>query len=242
VLKLLARHCGPTSRPFSETVKAWLNLVAQRRKLPGAFEKLAERTLGKGFPTAQRLETPLDQSAVFIWQTMLQAPQTVNRAQFPVPKEWLEKASQPMLRVVCAWSTPVNIALVDSWACRKVSLRVRPFGGENAALLGGGNARSGAYPLIVRLHDISPKVLEEKKLVITDSQWVIEVEYEEIGEYPPAMTVSVQQRVGVILELFDEGETEISPQASIQALPVSMDMLRLGVLQQPVETPIVIRT
>lgn len=239
VFKGLARHCGPTSKPFSETVKAWLNLVARRRTLKGAFEKLAERTLGKGFPTAERLETPIDQSAVFVWQTMLQAPQIVNRAQFPVPKEWLAKASKPMLRVVCAWSTPVNIALVDSWACRKVSIKVRPFGGE-AALRGGGNA-SGAYPLIDRQHDISPKSLEEK-FVINDSQWVIEVEYEQIGEYPPAMAVSSQQRVGVVLELFDAGEAAESPQAAIQALPVAMDMLRLGVLQQPIETPIVIRT
>jgi hypothetical protein len=108
-------------------------------------------------------------------------------------------------------------------------------------LRGGGNAR-GAYPLIDRLQDISPKVLEEKGFIIADSLWVVEVEYEEIGEYPPAMTVSSQQRVGVVLELFDAGETAVSPQSAIQALPVAMDMLRLSVLQQPIQTPIVLRT
>lgn len=241
VLKYLARHCAPTSAPFGATVKAWLHLVAKRPTLTGAFEKLAERTLGKGFPTAERLETPLDQSAVFIWQTMLQAPKNVNRAQFPVPKEWLSTAAKPTLRVVCAWNTPVNIALVDSWACRKVAVKVRPFGGENPALRGGGNARIGAYPLIDRQHDISPKVLEQS-YAITDSQWILEVEYDEIGEYPPAMTVSPQQRIGVVLELFDAGDTAMSPQAAIQALPVAMNMHRLGVLQQPMQTPILIRT
>jgi hypothetical protein len=240
VIKHLAQHCAPTTAPFSATVKAWLNLVARRPPLTGAFERLAQRTLGQGFPTAERLRAPIEHSAVFVWQTMLQAAKSVNRAQFPVPAEWLKKASVPTLRVVCAWSTPVNIALVDSWACRKVSLKVRPFGGE-AALRGGGNA-SGAYPLIDRRQDISPKVLEEKGFVVIDSLWVVEVEYEEIGEYPPAMTVSSQQRVGVVLELFDAGETETSPQAAIQAHPLAMGMLRLSVLQQPVQTPIVIRT
>lgn len=171
---------------------------------------------------------------------MLQTAKSVNRAQFPVPTEWLKKASAPILRVVCAWSTPVNIALVDSWACRKVALKVRPFGGE-AALRGGTNA-SGAYPLIDRLQDISVKALDEKGFAVADSSWVVEVEYEEIGEYPPAMTVSSQQRVGVVLELFDHGKSPTSPQESIQALPVAMDMLRLAVLQQPIQAPITIRT
>lgn len=239
VIKELAQHCAPTAAPFSATVKAWLNLVARRPPLTGAYERLAQRTLGRGFPTAERLRAPIEESAVFIWQTVLQAAKSVNRAQFPVPAEWLKKASMPTLRVVCAWSTPVNIALVDSWACRKVSLKVRPFGGE-VALRGGGNA-SGAYPLIDRRQDISLKVLEEKGFIVTDSLWVVEVEYEEIGEYPPAMTVSSQQRVGVVLELFDAGETATSPQAAIQALPIAMDMLRLSVLQQPIQTPIMIR-
>lgn len=240
VLKELARHCAPTSVPFSATVKAWLNLVARRPLLQGAFERLAQRSLGKGFPTAERVRAPLEHSAVFVWQTVLQAAKNVNRAQFPVPEEWLKKASAPMLRVVCAWSTPVNIALLDSWACRKVALKVRPFGGE-AALRGGGTAR-GAYPLIDRLLPISLKALEEKGFVVADSSWVVDVEYEEIGEYPPAMTVSSQQRVGIVLELFDDSESPTSPQASIQALPASMDMLRLAVLQQPIQTPITIRT
>jgi hypothetical protein len=170
---------------------------------------------------------------------MLQGPKSVSRVQFPVPVEWLMKAGAPYLRVVCAWNTPVNIALVESWACRKVLLKLRPFGSD-AALRGGGNA-DGGYPLINRLFDIQPHALTEKKFVISESLWIIEVEYEEIGEYPPAMTVSPQQRVGVVLELFDANEDPLSPQAAIQSLPVVADMSRLSVLQQPIQTPITIR-
>jgi hypothetical protein len=85
VIKHLTQHSAPTVPPFSATVKAWLNLVAQRPPLTGAFERLAQRTLGKGFPSAERLRAPIERSAVFVWQTMLQGARSVNRAQFPVP-------------------------------------------------------------------------------------------------------------------------------------------------------------
>ncbi len=239
-VKELAHRCAPGTSPFSATVRAWLHLLARRPPLQGAFEKLAQRTLGKGFPSAERILAPDEGSAVFVWQTVLAAPKSVNRAQFPVPVEWLRKAAAPALRVVCAWNTPVNIALRDSWACRKVSLRVRPFGG-NAALRGLGNAR-GAYPMINRSYDLAPAALEKDSFVVSDAPWIFEVEYEEIGEYPPAMTVSSQQRVGVVLELTDEGETPTSPQPFVQALPVAVDMMRLSVLQQPIQPPVTIRS
>jgi len=107
VVKELARRCAPGTSPFSETVKAWLYFLAQRDLLQGAFEKLARRTLGKGFPSAERILKPDESSAVLVWQTMLSAASIVNRAQFPVPLDWLKKASAPVLRVVCAWSTSV---------------------------------------------------------------------------------------------------------------------------------------
>jgi hypothetical protein len=238
--KELARRCAPGTSPFSATVKAWLHLLARRPELPGAFEKLAQRTLGKGFPTAERIFVPDEKSAVFVWQTMLPAAKIVNRAHFPVPVEWLRKASAPVLRVVCAWSTPVNIALVDSWACRKVTLKVRPFGADDA-LRGVGNA-SGAYPLLDRGYGLAPATLGKKGFVVSDAPWIFEVEYDEIGEYPPAMTVSSQQRVGVVLELRDAGETPASPQPFVQALPVAVDMVRLSVLQQPIQPPVTLRT
>lgn len=239
-VKELARRCAPGTSPFSATVKAWLHLLAQRPSLQGAFEKLAQRTLGKGFPSAERILTPNETSAVFVWQTMLPAPKIVNRAQFPVPPEWLKTASAPVLRVVCAWSSPVNIALRDSWACRKVTLKVRPFGAKDA-LRGTGNA-NGAYPLLDRQYDLAPSTLEKKNFVISDTPWVFEVEYEEIGEYPPAMTISSQQRVGVVLELMDAGEAPTSPQPFVQALPIAANMTRLSVLQQPVQPPVTIRS
>ncbi len=117
---------------------------------------------------------------------------------------------------------------------------MRPFGGDDA-LRGVGNA-SGAYPLLDRHYDLAPAALEEKGFSVSEAPWVFEVEYDEIGEYPPAMTVSSQQRVGVVLELVDMGETPTSPQAFVQALPVAVDMARLSVLQQPIQTAITIRT
>jgi hypothetical protein len=133
----------------------------------------------------------------------------------------------------------VNVALVDSWGCRKVGIKVRPFGATEA-LLGGGTA-AGAYPLIDREWDVSPAVLREKGFAVADSSWTIECEYEEIGEYPPAMAVSVQQRVGVVFELWDAAEKPVSPQAFVQALPVAIELDRLSVLQQPFEVPITIK-
>ncbi len=235
----LARRCGGQTIPFAGTVKAWMALVAQRPKLSGQYERLASRTLGRGLPTAQRLHLPIDRSAVFVWQVVLQGPSAVARVQFPLPRDWLEHASAPRFRVVAAWNTPVNAALLDSWGCRKVGIKVRPFGATEA-LLGGGTAH-GSYPLIDRAFDIRPSRLVEKGFEITDSAWVLECEYEEVGEYPPAMTVSNQQRVGVVVELWDDAEQPVSPQAFIQRLPVALELDRLSVLQQPFEIPIIIK-
>jgi hypothetical protein len=235
----LARHCGGQTVPFAGTIKAWMNLVAVRASLKGSFERLALRTLGRGFPTVKRLQQPFPSSAVFVWQTVLQAPKSVSRVQFPVPLSWLTKAGAPRLRVVAAWNSPVNAALVDSWACRKVSIKIRPFGAEEA-LRGGGTA-SGAYPLIDRDFDVHPSTLTARGYSPTDALWMLEAEYEEIGEYPPAMTISPQQRVGAVLELSDASEEPHSPQAYVQALPLAVGLDRLSVLNGPLQAPITIK-
>jgi len=235
----LVQRCGGQTIPFAGTVKAWMALVAQRPKLSGQYERLALRTLGRGLPTARRLQVPLDRSAVFVWQVVLQGPKTVSRVQFPLPRDWLTRASAPRFRVVAAWNTPVNAALLDTWGCRKVGIKVRPFGATEA-LLGGGTAH-GSYPVIDRVFDISASLLAEKGFEITDSAWVLECEYEEVGEYPPAMTVSPQQRVGVVVELWDAAERPVSPQPFVQELPVALQLDRLSVLQQPFEVPITIK-
>jgi hypothetical protein len=157
----------------------------------------------------------------------------------PVPLGWLRQASSPRFRAVASWNTPVNAALSDLWGCRKVGIKVRPFG-ATAALLGGG-AAAGSYPLVDRTFDISLRTLAEKKFEPVDADWVLECDYEEVGEYPPAMTISNQQRVGVVVELWDEAEQPVSPQAFVQALPVALELNRLSVLQHPLEVPVVIK-
>lgn len=239
VCQELARHSGPQTGPFAGTVKAWLNLVARRPPLSGPHERLAKRTLGRGLPSAQRLRTPDLGSAVFVWQSLLQAAGTVSRVRIPVPLEWLKSAIHPQLRVVAAWNGPVNMALADSWACRKVGIKVRPFGAEEA--LRGGGVAHGGYPLIDRSFDIALATLNEKKFRISDDLWVLEAEYEEIGEYPPAMTVSPQQKVGVVIELVDVGESPVSPQSYVQALPIAAELDRLSAVSSPILTPITIR-
>lgn len=239
IFQELVQRCGAHTVPFAGTVKAWMALVASRPKLAGQFEKLAQRTLGRGLPTVQRLRQPRPQSAVFIWQVVLQGPKTVARVQCPVPREWLLAASEPRLRVVAAWNTPVNSALSDLWGCRKVGIKVRPFG-ASAALRGVG-AADGSYPLIDRNFDIKPSRLAEKDFEISDASWVLECEYEEVGAYPPAMTISAQQRVGVVVELWDGAEQPESPQPYVQALPVAAQLDRLSMLQRPLEAPITIK-
>lgn len=235
----LARHTGPNTVPFAGTVKAWLHLVATRPPLSGSHEKLAKRTLGRGLPSALRLKAPIPNSAVFVWQTVLQAPETVARVRVPVPLEWLKNAGQPRFRVVASWNGPVNMALADSWACRKVGIRVRPFGAKEA-LRGGGRAHGG-YPLIDRNFDIHPDNLEPE-FTLTDELWVLEADYEEIGEYPPGMTISPQQRIGAVIELVDEAEAPVSPQSYVQALPIAAELDRLSAMATPLMTPIAIRT
>jgi len=239
VLKGLARYCPPGVRPFTATAKAWLNLVANRLPLRGALERLAQRTLGKGFATAERLWAPRPESAVFLWQTVLQMPGSISRVHLPIPLDWLNHAKAPSLRIVAAWETPVNSALTGSWGCRKVNLRLRPFG-DIQALRGSGNA-VGTYPLIDRTFNLHPDHLKEKLFSLSENNWIVEVDYEEVGEYPPAMTFSPQQRVGVAIELLDADEDPVSPQVVLQALPIAQEMTRLSVLQQPIQTPIIIR-
>jgi hypothetical protein len=132
------------------------------------------------------------------------------------------------------------MALADSWACRKVGIRVRPFGGEEA--LRGGGGTHGGYPIIDRMFDIHPDKLEEKKFTLSGDLWILEADYDEIGEYPPGMTVSPQQRVGAVIELFDADASPESPQSYVQALPIASELDRLSAIAAPLMTPIAIRS
>lgn len=237
----LRERCPPGTAPFAATVKAFLHLTANRPKLPKRLEDLAKRTLGVGFPRAQRLKAPPPESAVFVWQTALPQPRIEHRVQFPIPLTWLQTAKQPVLRVVCAWLTPVNDALADgSWATRAVTMHVLPFG-RAAALRGSGITR-GHYPLLDREFDLSPDALQAKGFELVDQNWVIGVSYQVLGPDMPAMAVQPVQRVGLVLELRDDSSEPVSPQSAIQALPIAAHLDVLPVYNSPVGVQISVQT
>jgi hypothetical protein len=238
----LQRHCGPGILPFAATVKAFMALVARHvcpGGHPGTVESLAERTLGRGRPSHDRLLSPSSRSAVFMWQGTLERVGHIARIQLPVPRQWLARAESPRLRVVCAWNTPAFAGAKDVWACRRVSLQLR-------ATLGGKALRTrgvgvGAYPLIDRTYDLTAAHLKAVEIAPKADDWVLELDYAEVAPYPPGLRVDDQQRVGVVVELFDESDIE-SPQAHVQALPAAHTMIHLGGLKQPVWAPIRILT
>jgi hypothetical protein len=151
----------------------------------------------------------------------------------PVPGDWLKEAGTPRVWVVCAWNTPTSAGAPEIWACRKVTVQLRPTLDADA-LRGEGNA-SKAYPLIDRVYNVG--------IADHDSdEWVLEIAYQDVAPYPLPMRVDDQQRVSIALELFDEGDPAVSPQAALQILPMTETMIRLGGTRQPIWSPIKIPT
>lgn len=243
LLRDLQRFCPPGVQPFASTVKAFLHLVARPETLPGnlssAARTLASRTLGHGRPSAERLLAPSRETAVFLWQGTLEGPGHSARVRVPLPRDWLRQAEAPQIRVVCAWNAPVNAAAPEVWACRKVSVQLRPDLDADAPR--GRGTASGAYPMIDKVYEMSAERLKKLGGAPTD-EWVLEVAYEDIAPYPPLMRVDEQQRVSVAFELSDEGATRVSPQAAVQAMSLTATMIQLGGMKQPVWSPIKIPT
>lgn len=235
----LAQYC-PDQRPFAATVRAWLTLVAQRPEFTGSLEKLAKRTIGRGFPSFERIRLPNAERVVFIWQTMLESPGSTARVTVPVPRAWLARASAPRLRLVVAWLTPVNAALTESWACRKVGAQLRVGIDADLPALRTGPGAVGAYPISDRVFDISSQQLLQANQTPTGDLWSLSVSYEDLGPVPVGMEFAMQQRVGVAIELWDSSEKPVSPQGAVQALNIP-NMTRLSVLQSPILVPIVVR-
>ena len=185
LLRDLQRFCPPGVQPFASTVKAFLHLVARpeapRPSLTPAARTLASRTLGHGRPSAARLVSPKEGTAVFLWQGTLEGPGHSARVRIPLPGEWLRDAKAPRVRVVCAWNSPVNAGAPEIWACRKVNLQLRPSLDADAPR-GRGNA-SGAYPLLDKVYDMSADRLKELGVELTD-EWVLEIAYEDVAPYP----------------------------------------------------------
>ena len=209
----LQKWCPPGVDPFASTVRAFLALVARHEApystLTPAARVLAKRTLGLGRPRADRLVSPRAETAVFLWQGMLEGPGRGARIRVPVPRDWLKEAKAPQVRIVCAWNTPVNASAPNVWACRKVGVQLRPSIDDDA-LPAEGKA-TGAYSLIDKTYDLSTEHLEKLKIKLDKDELVLEVSYQETAPYPPSMTIDEHQRVSLVWELVDESVPNVSP-------------------------------
>jgi hypothetical protein len=150
-------------------------------------------------------------------------------------------AKKPMLRIIGAWESPVNAAVENIWASRKVKAQLRPA--PTVEALASRDRRSHAsYPLLDRSFDLSADALRDKGVVPPSGDvWVLEVSYEQIAEHLATIEFSQHQRVGFAMELVDEGERPQSPQAAMQALPQAVSMVRLTIPENRIANPIVIK-
>jgi hypothetical protein len=225
-LALLQARCPPGSRPFSALAKAVMALRATRSPLPKTHHKLADLTLGFGSVTLEDIEPAVDERAMFLWQGILSSDDEKLTVELPLPGTWLREAKSPILRTVLAWDTPVNPAVEDIWACRHVTMTLRPANGHGS--LSSSDRNTKGYPLAERRYDLSDK---NGSALIDGDFCLAELSYTNLGMAPyPAglLEFSPQQRVAIAYELLDESETRTSPHAAIQSLPVSATLDRLS--------------
>lgn len=71
---------------------------------------------------------------------------------------------------------------------------------------------------------------------------VLEVAYQETAPYPPSMTIDEHQRVSLAWELLDDSVPTVTPQVSVQVLPIARTMIQLGGMKQPIWSPIKVPT
>jgi hypothetical protein len=234
-IKVLEGVCEPGARPYAATVRAFLAATAVEPVSAEAVAPLVKRTLGYGTARSKRLEEPLGETAVLLWQGALEDKNDVARIQIPIPKDWLKEASIPKVRLVIAADVPVNAAVSQIWASRKLVARLRPHP-EARALRGKLNAIDN-YTLVGREYDLSRIDIDELETDI----WILALSYEEVADYLPSMAFPSQQRVAFAAELFDEDEYQSSPQPFLQAMAFTKTMTRLSVPPTVARVPIVLR-
>ncbi len=236
-LERLQRVCDRGAQPFAVTVKAFLALTATPPLNDPAVRELAERTLGRGQASARRLNVPSAGTGVMIWQGVLEDDKDIARIQVPIPHAWLEEADQPYLKLIVAWDPPVNAAVKQLWATRDISARLKMHPEAPAQRTARLKAH-GSYPLLERIYDLR-KI--PANLKVEGDSWLVEIEYSQTAEYYPAMTFPPQQRVAFAAELFDIGNTKLSPQSHLQSLSTTQTMTRLSVPPAVARTPVVLK-
>ncbi len=240
VLHYLSRNsCPMGSRPFAVTVRAFLTLTAVRPDNHERVKRLGDRTLGYGAIDANRLARPRPESVAMVWQGEINGPKDLVRVNVPIPRAWLTQSENPRIRVVVCWDPPVNNAISGVWACRKVSITLRPEPDTKAVHPQRGPSHP-SNPVIDRTYRLD-KVRHE--LGFHGDMWLIDLFYNEIAEYFSGMDFTPSQRVGVALELFDDTTgTPTSPQSFIQSLPIAATMTHLSSVRSPVRQPVIVRS
>jgi len=236
-LRHLQQFCEPGSRPFAVAAKAYLALTATQQNLSSALSPLAKRTLGRGKASYRRLQQAHPDRAMIMWQGILDGPGEIIRVQLPVPRDWRDAATTPLLRLVVAWDSPVNAAVENLWASRKISTQLRVRLGTKA--LTGSHGGHKTYPLVERTYNLTHL---PQGVVPADDLWLLEFSYEQAAEYYPGFTFSPQQRLAFAAELYDGAENPVSPQSTLQALPAAATMVRFSAGANVIRNPVILRT
>ena len=102
------------------------------------------------------------------------------------------------------------------------------------------DSHAQTYPILERRYDLTKRPNDSDP---NDDEefWLIELSYEQIAEYYPAMIFPPQQRVAFAAEIIDEGEARVSPQQILQSLPMTQSMTRLSVPPAVARMPVVLR-
>jgi hypothetical protein len=234
-IRSLEGVCAPDARPYAATVRAFLAATATAPVSDPPIAQLVKRTLGYGTAHAKRIDTPLGETAVLLWQGVLEDKDDVARIQVPIPRDWLVEASVPKVRLIVAADIPVNAAVSQIWASRKIVARLVPRP-EGRARRGKLNA-TDSYALVGREYDLSRLDIKELETDV----WILELSYVEVADYLPNMTFPSQQRVAFAAELFDADGYQSSPQPFLQAMAFTKTMTRLSVPPSNARVPVVLR-
>lgn len=238
-MEILQKVCERGAQPFGVTVKAFLALTATEPVNSPAVKALSELTLGRGTASADRLAKPLAATGVMIWQGVLEDERDIATIKVPIPRDWLRASEQPRLRLVVAWDPPANAAVRDLWATRRVSQKLkRNVNCRSQSSMR--DAHAETYPILERRYDLTKRP-NDSDPVDDEDFWLVEIAYEQIAEYYPAMVFPPQQRVAFAAEIIDEGDTRVSPQPHLQSLPMTQSMTRLSVPPVVSRMPVVLR-
>ena len=235
-LNQLQRVCVQGARPYAVTAKAFLSLTATPPTASGAAQALGLRSLGRGVARSTRLLKPRADTAVLLWQGVLEGPNDIARVILPIPLAWYKSCTAPRLRLVVSWDPPVNAAVSGLWATRKVAVHLKAS--PDAQSLHGTKGGHLSYPMIDRTYDLH-KV--PKGASIEGDIWMVELSYDQTADYHLGIAFTPQQRVALAAELYDDGEQPLSPQSALQALPSAVTMTRLSVPPQSVKTAVIIK-